>query len=325
MLQKAKPSIFGVPFPDIQAATLWPKAIKAMRRAILAYLPSDQGQLLIEAANSIAALHAECQERANARLKAMEDEDKGQARSSLITRKPADFRPSALSASSDEESEEEEDETKSKEQVKTKEERKEEPRGKSLFDEPLPRQSSFSAFTRSITSFMSPTSPATPPPPPQLDEAAMEDKMDQEIDSCFDTTSGVDDGRISFSTHIAVVQGTNSSIRAHSSNTPSSVLRRLSSKTSDTGTVLMPPSPLPLEVPVSEKTVQFSSIPAEDEQPASGTVSPSTGSSRAKSADVVDGSLFADVFDRHEKHKVHLPPGASEVCPLSALIVTALC
>lgn len=33
-----------------------------MRRAVLAYLPADQGQLLVQAANMIAALHQECQE-----------------------------------------------------------------------------------------------------------------------------------------------------------------------------------------------------------------------------------------------------------------------
>eukprot|EP00981_Chlorochromonas_danica_P001373 scaffold292_cov161-Ochromonas_danica.AAC.11 len=61
LLRQAKATVFGLTYAA-QKAKLWPRTIIALRRALLGYLPADQGQLLVEAANCIAALHRECQQ-----------------------------------------------------------------------------------------------------------------------------------------------------------------------------------------------------------------------------------------------------------------------
>ena len=58
-LQQATPHYFMVP-PHAQSARLLPKAIKAFRDVIHAYLPADQGQLLLHAAAAVMELHTEC-------------------------------------------------------------------------------------------------------------------------------------------------------------------------------------------------------------------------------------------------------------------------
>jgi hypothetical protein len=61
LLQHAKPSVFMVDY-EISRTVILPKAIRAFRKAILSYLPVDQGQFLVESAKIIAELHTECRE-----------------------------------------------------------------------------------------------------------------------------------------------------------------------------------------------------------------------------------------------------------------------
>jgi len=58
-LQHATPQYFMIP-PHSLSAKLLPKAIKAFRDVIHAYLPADQGQLLLHAAAAVMELHTEC-------------------------------------------------------------------------------------------------------------------------------------------------------------------------------------------------------------------------------------------------------------------------
>eukprot|EP01039_Chlorochromonas_danica_P021336 gene21336-26261_t len=59
----AKPSVFMID-PMVTKTKAFPKAIKAFRRALLAHLPADQGQFLVEAAMAISEVHTECKEMA---------------------------------------------------------------------------------------------------------------------------------------------------------------------------------------------------------------------------------------------------------------------
>ena len=61
LLQHAKPGVFMVDY-EISRTSILPKAIRAFRKAILSYLPVDQGQFLVESAKIIAELHTECRE-----------------------------------------------------------------------------------------------------------------------------------------------------------------------------------------------------------------------------------------------------------------------
>jgi hypothetical protein len=47
--------------PSVLQAKTLPRAVKAFRDIIHAYLPSDQGQLLMQAAAIVMELHTECQ------------------------------------------------------------------------------------------------------------------------------------------------------------------------------------------------------------------------------------------------------------------------
>jgi len=64
MLQGAPPKFFMLE-PFVTRATLLPRTVKAFRRVIQAYLPADQGQLLIQAATTVMELHKECQGEKN--------------------------------------------------------------------------------------------------------------------------------------------------------------------------------------------------------------------------------------------------------------------
>lgn len=61
LLQHAKPSVFMVDM-NIQLSATLPKAIQAIRKSLLAYLPADQGQFLVEAATLIANIYTECKD-----------------------------------------------------------------------------------------------------------------------------------------------------------------------------------------------------------------------------------------------------------------------
>jgi hypothetical protein len=61
LLQRAKPSVFMID-PMVTKTKSFPKALKAFRRALLAHLPADQGQFLVEAAATISEVHTECKE-----------------------------------------------------------------------------------------------------------------------------------------------------------------------------------------------------------------------------------------------------------------------
>ncbi len=61
ILQQAKPSVFMVD-ANVQKARALPRAITAFRKCLMAYIPADQGQFLVDAAQSISELHAECRE-----------------------------------------------------------------------------------------------------------------------------------------------------------------------------------------------------------------------------------------------------------------------
>lgn len=63
VLLMAKPSVFMID-PMVTKTKSFPKAIKAFRRALLAHLPADQGQFLVEAAMAISEVHTECKEMA---------------------------------------------------------------------------------------------------------------------------------------------------------------------------------------------------------------------------------------------------------------------
>jgi hypothetical protein len=63
VLLMAKPSVFMID-PMVTKTKAFPKAIKAFRRALLAHLPADQGQFLVEAAMAISEVHTECKEMA---------------------------------------------------------------------------------------------------------------------------------------------------------------------------------------------------------------------------------------------------------------------
>lgn len=64
MLQQATPKFLMVD-PFVTRATALPRTVKAFRRVIQAYLPADQGQLLIHAATAVMELHKECQAERN--------------------------------------------------------------------------------------------------------------------------------------------------------------------------------------------------------------------------------------------------------------------
>lgn len=59
LLQQAAPDYFEVN-PMVLQSPLMPKAIKAFRDVIQAYLPADQGQLLMHAAAAVMELYSEC-------------------------------------------------------------------------------------------------------------------------------------------------------------------------------------------------------------------------------------------------------------------------
>eukprot|EP01038_Epipyxis_sp_PR26KG_P007258 gene7258-9895_t len=59
ILQQAPSTYFMVDPYLLQAKSL-PNSVKAFRKVMQAYLPADQGQLLIEAANAVMELHKEC-------------------------------------------------------------------------------------------------------------------------------------------------------------------------------------------------------------------------------------------------------------------------
>ncbi len=59
LLQQAPPSFFQVD-PFIQHAKSLPAAVQAFRKVIEAYLPADQGHLLVKAAHAVLELHKEC-------------------------------------------------------------------------------------------------------------------------------------------------------------------------------------------------------------------------------------------------------------------------
>lgn len=61
LLQQAAPNFLLVD-PFVVKAKSLPATIRAFRQVIQAYLPADQGQLLIQAAKAVSALHKECQE-----------------------------------------------------------------------------------------------------------------------------------------------------------------------------------------------------------------------------------------------------------------------
>ncbi|RYG58380.1 hypothetical protein EON64_21405, partial [archaeon] len=71
--------------------------MKLMRRALLAYLPSDQGVLLLSACNAITHLHQECCERQARGERAVEAE--GPPPSPLPPRQPSALAPSPSSLS----------------------------------------------------------------------------------------------------------------------------------------------------------------------------------------------------------------------------------
>jgi len=64
MLQQATPKFLMVD-PFVTRAPALPRTVKAFRRVIQAYLPADQGQLLIHAATAVMELHKECQAERN--------------------------------------------------------------------------------------------------------------------------------------------------------------------------------------------------------------------------------------------------------------------
>ena len=64
LLQRASPKFLMVD-PFVTRAPALPRTVKAFRRVIQAYLPADQGQLLIHAATSVMELHKECQAERN--------------------------------------------------------------------------------------------------------------------------------------------------------------------------------------------------------------------------------------------------------------------
>lgn len=69
VMMPAKPSVFMVD-PNVVKTKSFPKAVTALRKALLAHLPSDQGQFLVEAANIISEVHTESKDmqRATRRL-----------------------------------------------------------------------------------------------------------------------------------------------------------------------------------------------------------------------------------------------------------------
>lgn len=64
LLQRATPKFLMVDAFVTRAVAL-PRTVKAFRRVIQAYLPADQGQLLIQAATAVMELHKECQAEKN--------------------------------------------------------------------------------------------------------------------------------------------------------------------------------------------------------------------------------------------------------------------
>jgi hypothetical protein len=64
LLQRATPKFLMVD-PFVTRAPALPRTVKAFRRVIQAYLPADQGQLLIQAATAVMELHKECQAERN--------------------------------------------------------------------------------------------------------------------------------------------------------------------------------------------------------------------------------------------------------------------
>eukprot|EP01031_Cornospumella_fuschlensis_P038092 gene38092-46287_t len=82
LLQQAKPALLGVRFPDVQKAKAW-------GRALLAYLPSDQGVLLLSACTAIAHLHQECCERQARGEKSAESEPRPAPSSAPLPSSPS--------------------------------------------------------------------------------------------------------------------------------------------------------------------------------------------------------------------------------------------
>ncbi len=68
LLQQAPPAYFQVDV-FIQQVESLPRAVKAFRRVIEAYLPADQGHLLVKAANAVLELHKECVQEKNRQKK----------------------------------------------------------------------------------------------------------------------------------------------------------------------------------------------------------------------------------------------------------------
>lgn len=64
VLQQATPEYFMVP-PHSHSARMLPKAVKSLKDVVLAYLPADQGQLLLHAASAVMELHTECIQMGN--------------------------------------------------------------------------------------------------------------------------------------------------------------------------------------------------------------------------------------------------------------------
>lgn len=59
VLQSATTSFFGIP-DNIEQTQAFPRAVKAFKEVINAYIPSDQGQLLLRTANAVMELYSEC-------------------------------------------------------------------------------------------------------------------------------------------------------------------------------------------------------------------------------------------------------------------------
>lgn len=79
LLQQAKPSVFMVDDNVIRTKAL-PRCIQAFRKAMLAFLPVDFGQFLIEAAYSISELYGECRELRRTSCLLMKIKDEHHAR-----------------------------------------------------------------------------------------------------------------------------------------------------------------------------------------------------------------------------------------------------
>eukprot|EP01034_Spumella_vulgaris_P023345 gene23345-29558_t len=93
LLQQATPNYLMVD-SFVQQAKGLPNAVKAFRRVIQAYLPADQGQLLIEAAGTVTELHRECHVEKQ-RLRALEASRGGDGASAVTNAPPSLVVPSS--------------------------------------------------------------------------------------------------------------------------------------------------------------------------------------------------------------------------------------